>query len=315
MRVIVDTDLSLGDPGSEVDDGLALAMVVADPAFSLEAVTTVSGNVDAAGAASLTLDLLERLGVSGVPVYAGARSPLCDPTARRPAVPGVPDGGDPRVRLGYAAAELARRVVEAPGEITVVAIGPLTNVATAITLDARFAGAVKEIVVMGGTYFQDLSWGSLPGEFNFWLDPEAVRVVLRSGARVRLVGLDVTTQVPLSLADAQGLQEAGGQFAPYAGACAQAWIERLAREYPADPLTGDSCSMHDPLAVAAAARPDLLTWRDVYVDIVTHDQVGRGIAVVDRLDPPNELSANCSLAVSVDTKAVRAYVLGLLAGL
>jgi purine nucleosidase len=316
LRVIVDTDLSLGAPGSEIDDGLALAMVVAEPRFDLQAVTTVSGNVDAASAASLVLDLFERLDVQDVPVFTGAMSALCDPVPRRPSVFTDQEAESvERSANGYAAAEIGRRVVESPGEITVIAIGPLTNLAVAINIEPRFADAVKEIVVMGGTYFRNLGWGSLPSEFNFWLDPEAAQVVLRSRARVRLVGLDVTTQVQMSRADAQLLRNRGGRFAEYAGACAQAWIERLASEYPDDPDTGDSCSMHDPLAVAAVARPDLLDWQDAYVDIVTHDQIGRGVAVVDRLDSPQSRSPNCSLAVGVDSESVRDYVFGLLANL
>ncbi|MFI5957403.1 nucleoside hydrolase [Cryptosporangium sp. NPDC051539] len=308
--MIVDTDLSLGAPGSEIDDGLALAMVVAEPRLDLQAVTTVSGNVDAASAASLVLDLFERLDVHDVPVFKGGLSALCDPVPRRPSVPAGRD--EDGVTTGYAAAEIARRVVESPGEITVIAIGPLTNLAVAITIEPGFAAAVKEIVVMGGTYFRNLSWGSLPSEFNFWLDPEAAKVVLRSGAKLRLVGLDVTTQVPLSRADATMLQNRGGRFAAYAGTCAQAWIERLATEYPGDPDTGDSCSMHDPVAVAAAVRPDLLEWKEVYVDIVTHDQLGRGVAVVDRLEGPASRSPNCSVAAGVDSESIRAYALGLL---
>lgn len=313
LRVIVDTDLSLGAPGSEIDDGLALAMVVAEPRLDLQAVTTVSGNVDAASAASLVLDLLERLDVQDVPVFRGAMSSLCDPVPRRPSVLTVGEAENlDGVADGYAAAEIARRVVETPGEITIIAIGPLTNLAVAINLEPRFADSVKEIVVMGGTYFRNLSWGSLPSEFNFWLDPEAARVVLHSRAKVRLVGLDVTTQVQMSLTDAEVLQDRGGRFAHYAGTCARAWIERLANEYPGDPDTGDSCSMHDPLAVAAVVRPDLLDWQDAYVDLVTHDQLGRGVAVVDRLDSVQSRSPNCSLAVGVDPDNVRGYVFDLL---
>jgi purine nucleosidase len=314
--VIVDTDLSLGAPGSEIDDGLALAMVVAEPGLDLQAVTTVSGNVDSARAASLTLDVLRRLGVEDVPVLTGAMSALCDPRPRSPRGPAdARHAGGVVGATGYAAPEIARRIVQSPGEITVIALGPLTNIAVAINLEPRLAGAVKEIVVMGGTYFRDLSWGSLPGEFNFWSDPEAAQVVLRSGAPVRLVGLDVTTQVKLSRADAQGWARGGGAFARYAGECALAWIERLAREYPGDPDTGDSCSLHDPLTVAAAVRPDLLSWQDVHVDIVTHDPLGRGKTVVDRLDALDHRAANCSLAVGVDVTSARDYVLSLIADL
>ncbi|AQA03299.1 hypothetical protein BVC93_13730 [Mycobacterium sp. MS1601] len=307
-RVIVDTDLSLGALGSEIDDGLALAMVVAEPGFDLQAVTTVSGNVDAKSAAQLVLDLFGRWDVSGVPVFTGATSPLCDPRGRRPVAPSAPNVEG--VAQGYAAAQLARLVMEAPGEITVIALGPLTNIAVAINLEPGFATAVKEIVVMGGTYFRNLSWGSLPGEFNFWLDPEAAQAVLRSGAAVRLVGLDVTTQIQLSRADALRLAGSDGDFAPHIGEHAVAWIDRLAREYPEDPLVGDSCSLHDALAVAATARPDLLDWRDISVQIITDDQAGRGVAVLDRIQTPN-----CSIAVGVRADAVRGYIFGLLDGL
>jgi inosine-uridine nucleoside N-ribohydrolase len=71
--------------------------------------------------------------------------------------------------------------------------------------------------------------------------------------------------------------------------------------------------MHDPLAVTAAVRPDLLDWQDAYVELVTHDQLGRGIAVVDRLDSAQSRSPNCSLAVGVDAASVREYVFSLLA--
>lgn len=202
-----------------------------------------------------------------------------------------------------------------PGEITIICIGPLTNLAPAINLEPGFADAVKDIVVMGGTCFRNLSWGSMPGEFNFCLDPDAAQVVLRSGASVRLVGLDVTTQVRMSYADAEELRTRGGDFGGYAGTRVQAWITRLATDYPDDPDTGDSCALYDPLTVAVVIRPELLTWRDVHVDVVTRDAVGRGVAVIDRLDSPQSPRPNCSLAVEVDVDAARHLIVELLAGL
>jgi purine nucleosidase len=316
LRVIVDTDLSLGPLGSEIDDGLALAMVVAEPRLDLQAVTTMSGNVDAASAAFLVLDLFRRLDVKEVPVYRGAMSALCDPVPRRPS---ILDPQEARsiagLADGYAAAELARRVMEAPGEITIISIGPMTNIAAAINLEPGFAAAVKDIVVMGGMYFQDLSWGGMPGEFNFCLDPDAAQVVLCSEASVRLVGLDVTTQVRMSHSDADTLRTRGGDFAQFACDRVQAWITRLATEYPDDPDTGDSCSLHDPLTVAAVIRPELLEWRAVHVDVVTRDELTRGATVVDLLESPQSRSPNCSLAVGVDFDAARDLIFGLLARL
>jgi purine nucleosidase len=316
LRVIVDTDLSLGPLGSEIDDGLALAMVVAEPRLNLQAVTTNSGNVDAASAAFLVLDLLRRLEVEDVPVYRGAMTALCDPVPRRPSILN-PEQARSIAGLadGYAADELARRVMEAPGEITIISIGPMTNIAAAINLEPGFASSVKEIVVMGGTYFRDLSWGGMPGEFNFCLDPDAVQVVLSSGARVRLVGLDVTTQVRMSHSDADALRSRGGDFAEFASDRVQAWITRLATEYPDDPDTGDSCSLHDPLTVAAVISPELLEWRAVHVDVVTRDELTRGATVVDLLESPQSPSPNCSVAIAVDFDAARDLIFGLLARL
>jgi len=310
MRVILDTDPSMGSPGSEIDDGFALALLVADDVFQLDLVTSVNGNIDVESATYLSLELLERLGRTDVPVVRGAAAPLVEPEKVRGAPQEVRDRfGHHRPVPGYAAAEIARRVVEAPGEITVVAIGPLTNIAAAIALDARVATSVREIVVMGGIFLGQTNRQGMPGEFNWWSDAHAARAVMRSGAPLRLVGLDVTLQVRLTREHAAVMAAGGRPFGKFAGECTIAWLDRLARAHPGDPEAGRSCAMHDPLAVAALSRPELLTWAPAHVDVVTGDDVGRGVAIADFLLTDNTPAPNAQVATGVDADAFMAYFL------
>jgi purine nucleosidase len=310
MRVILDTDPSMGSPGSEIDDGFAIALVVADNVFELELVTSVNGNTDVESATYLSMELLQRLGRTDVPVVRGAAAPLVEPEKTRAAPQEIRDRfGHHQPAPGYAAAEIARRVVEAPGEITVVAIGPLTNIAAAIALDARVASSVKEIVVMGGVFLGQTNRRGMPGEFNWWMDAHAARAVMRSGAPLRLVGLDVTLRVRLTREHAAVMAASGRPFGEFAGECTIAWLDHLARANPGDPEAGRSCPLHDPLAVAAVSRPGLLTWEPAHVDVVTADDVGRGVAIADFLIAADARAPNVQVATGVDADAFMAYFL------
>jgi len=303
-RVVLDTDLAMGAPGSDIDDGFALALAVAEPGLHLELVTTVGGNTDVETATRLSGELLAMLGAADVPVVRGAGGPL-NPRRRRPdrdhlPGPDTPDGP-------YAAAEIVRVVMAAPGEVTVVAIGPLTNVALSLLLEPRVATRVREIVVMGGVYLGATNVGSMPGEFNFWSDPDAAAVVLASGAPLRLVGLDVTRQVRLTRAEAEELRRGSGRFGPLAAEHTLGWIEHQERVKPHEEIEQGSCALHDPLAVAALARPGLVTWKPARVEVETASSTTRGVAVADLLmweDPPE---ANCRVATAVDAEGFRSY--------
>lgn len=302
-RVILDTDLAMGAPGSDIDDGFALALALADPEQSVELVTTVNGNTDVESATVLAVELLHRLGRTDVPVVRGAADPLVRPRLERtsgpPAVPAPADGSrDPAP--GRAATAIVERVMAEPGELTLVAVGPLTNVALALLLEPRVATAVREVVVMGGVFLGHTHRAEMPGEFNIWVDPDAAAVVLASGAPLRFVGLDVTLQVRLTREHARRMAEGGTAFGAFAGESTQAWIDHLEQRNPGDPSEHGSCAMHDPLAVAVVTRPDLVTWREAHVAVETASETTRGVMVADLLTSDTPLPANCRIATAVD---------------
>ncbi len=316
-RIILDTDLAMGAPGSDIDDGFALALAHADPDLQLDLITTVNGNTDVESATILTGELVRRLDIADVPIVKGAASSFTHPEVTRKPADSVLAlaAGAPPATAGYAAVEIARHVMAHPGEITIVAIGPLTNVAAAMLLEPRLAGNVAEIVIMGGIFFGTMPDRTMPGEFNVWIDPEAAAAVLRSGAPLRWVGLDVTLKVRLTRAHAERMRSADTAFAPFASEATLAWIEHSRRVHPGDPDAGDSCAMHDPLAVAVVTHPELVTFVDAHVSIVTGDGQARGVMITDLLRSDSPPAANCQVAVSVDAPAFTDHFLDLITGL
>jgi purine nucleosidase len=309
-RIVLDTDLAMGRPGSDIDDGFALALALAEPDLSLELVTTVNGNTDVDNATRLTVDLLQRAGRE-VEVVRGSGRPLLRSSPASPvgASRYEQSGTDASGRHVHAAVAIVERVMREPGELTVVAIGPLTNVALALALEPRLADAVQEIVVMGGVYLGHTGVAAMPGEFNFWVDPDAAAVVLDSGAPLRLVGLDVTRRVRLDRADAARMRRTSKQFATFAADCTDEWITHLERTSPGDDWDRGSCALHDPLAVGVVAKPDLVTWRPAQVSVERGSERTRGVVVTDLLGSDHAPAANCAIAVDVDVEAFRSYFL------
>lgn len=317
--VILDTDLAMGAPGSDIDDGFALAMALADPALDLRLVTTVNGNTDVDTATVLTLELLHRLGRTDVAVHRGADRPLLRPRVKQGSVPAGVRRREPRP--GPAALAMIQRVRAAPGAITLVAVGPLTNVALAMRLEPGFAAGLKELVIMGGVFLGRTNAAGMPGEFNVWSDPEAARIVLESGITARWVGLDVTRRVRLSRDEAVAMADSTRAFEAFAGEFSMAWIDHLA-------AAGDhagSCALHDPLAVAVVSRPDLVTVEPAYLEVETADRF-RGAILTDLGARSHHLnteadgvamgySPNARVAVDVDPDGFRAHFRRLMARL
>lgn len=294
--IILDTDI-----GTDVDDCLALALILASPELSLTAVTTVYGDTLLRG--RMVLKLLALRGVTGVPVAAGAEKPLLG------RVPVYWEGHEGQGLLApedegvcpsqeRAADLIVRTVLAHPGEITLVAIGPLTNVALAMLLEPRLAGALAGLTIMGGVVggagALHLPWT----EHNFRSDPEAAAIVLASGAAIRIVPLDVTTQVRIRPHDVARIRAVGDPFH-----CAVAdQIER----YPRYQQRGWTY-LHDPLAVATLIEPALVTWAPAHAVIETG-----GVHTPGKLlacHPTEDASATAAIALAVKPAETEALML------
>lgn len=312
--IILDTDLAMGTPGSDVDDGFALALALTDPDIDLDLVTTVNGNTDVDSATALTLDLLERLGHADVPVVRGAEQALRGWRHPPPSEP-IVARSEGRAKSGYAAVEIVERAMADPGTYTLVGIGPLTNIALALSLEPALAANLREVVVMGGVFLRTTQRSDMPGEFNTFCDPDAAAIVLASGVPLRFVGLDVTTQVRLTRDHTESLRRTGREFAAFAADCADGWIDHLERSNPGDPAVQGSCALHDPLALASVTRPDLITWRSAYVQVETGSAVTRGLTFADLLTSQDPPRPNCRIAVGVNASAFLELFLERISGL
>lgn len=297
--VIIDTDPGIGDPGSVLDDGLAIAFALASPEIEVLGLTVVNGNVDLETGLSSAHRLLERLGHPAVPVIAGAPSPLRQGTAQN-----------------EAARWMAEIAASRPGEITVLAIGPLTNVAQAIGVDPRFGDNVREIVLMGGNVTGDTHGMRVDRDFNVSVDPEAAEIVLRSGATIRIVGIDQTSQVALDGHDVHRLRAAaeGNDRAAWIADCIDAWIAP-----PGIAHSGGEglCHLHDPLVIAAVSDSPVCIFAPV--DVRTDLLGGRlDIALVDTSAGPDagaDAVHRISAAVATDVERFRSLFLARMAAL
>lgn len=198
QKLIIDTD-----PG--IDDALALLLALsAKSELEVEAITTVNGNVGVDQVTKNVFRILDVAGRSDIPVYKGNGKPLMRENDNCEEFHGDDGLGNlgfkevpGTVKEEHAVDFLIRKVREEKGEITLVPIGPLTNIAQAVQKDPEFAKNVKEVVIMGGAEHGGNM--SPHAEFNFWTDPEAAKIVFQAGfERVTMVGLDATNYVFLS---------------------------------------------------------------------------------------------------------------------
>ena len=267
------------DVDTGVDDALALLLALASPEVELVGVSTVAGNVPLQRTTDNTLRLLQWAGRDDVPVYAGAERPLVRDAVAADDVHGATGLGAahlPKARTSPAGdgVEFLLGTLQArSGEVTLVATGPLTNLAQA---EARVPGVLRQarqVVIMGGAVH--VSGNITPtAEFNFYADPHAARQVLASEAELVLVGLDVTDQVWLKQAD---LQICTG---PYAAFCRAACEPVIAFESAHYGFAG--MHVHDPVALGAALWPQLFRTQQLWVDVETTGELTAGQVVVDQ---------------------------------
>jgi len=268
-RVIIDTD-----PG--VDDAFALLLAMRSPELKIEGITPVAGNVPLELTLPNALRMVEIAGRADIPVAAGAKSPLLRRLVTAAYAHGENGLGgalfpEPKLKaLVDPASVLIRQIVRKyPNEVTLITLGPLTNVATALNSDSELAGMIKRVVMMGGS----LSGGNITpaAEFNIYVDPEAARIVFQSGIPVTMVGLDVTRKTSLTDEHVKTLEGAQNPVSQAAAKIARNAIDHnRAQGFLVGP------NMHDSLAVAAFLDPSLLGWKEYYVDIETTGELTAG---------------------------------------
>lgn len=296
-RVIIDTD-----PG--IDDAQAILFALLCGRFEIDAIASIFGNVPADLAAANALRLLDLAGRSDLPVYVGAAEPLVQ---RRlffaPAVHGANGFGNVELPLpdrtpatGYAAVELARRAVDAPGKITILALGPLTNLALAMRLEPGFAGAVKEIIFMGGIV-RGPGNVSAVATANMLNDPEAAKVVLGAGIPLTMVGQDVTRWVRIGAERRERMRTAGSPIAEF--------VYQITGFY-ADAYTSEGIPgfpVHDLLVMAYALRPELFETKQLPVDVDIESSLTRGMTVADFRPQPDK-PANVRVCMKADADRI-----------
>ena len=296
MKLILDTD-----PG--VDDAMAYLYAHASPEIELVGVTTIFGNVTIEDATRNALWLNEFCG-GAVRVYQGARAPLSialnDPADF---VHGPHGFGDVEIEPAKAEAEamsaaeyLVNAAREMPGELTVCAVGPLTNIALAVQRDPDFVSNLKQLVIMGGA----LDVGGNVGDWaeaNFWNDPHAAEIVLNApgAGRVVVVGLDVTSRVEFLSADFDGLAAQSPKCGGFLREAGQFYMRFYSQK-----IGKMGCHMHDPAAMIACVRPDLFEMAETACQIVTE-----GEAIGDLRRREREDGRCVHVCVGVDGEAVR----------
>lgn len=284
-RLLIDTDTAS-------DDAVALLMALREPSVTVEAITVVAGNVPLDQAVQNALYTAELAGRPEVPIHGGRRQPLARPLETAQFVHGEDGMGDiglplhGRTPAGDRGVEvIVETIMSAPDEITLVTLGPLTNVAEAIRLEPGIVEAVDHCYVMGGACAGPGNVTDV-AEFNLWADPEAADVVVRSGMPLTFVGWDISVaSATFGPDDAAALRSLGplGEFA----VDIQAVLDVYAREESG--IAG--FDLPDPIAMAVAIDPTIATFEDLFVEIRTGDGPDRGQDVVDWLgetgDEPN----------------------------
>jgi inosine-uridine nucleoside N-ribohydrolase len=271
-RIILDTD-----PG--VDDAMAIFLALRSPELKVEAITAVSGNVPLELTLPNALRLVEIAGRTDIPIAGGASVPLVRRLITAKYVHGNNGLGGvdfpaPKIKpAAETATELISRLVhENPGQITIVGVGPLTNIATVLRADPEIARLIPEIVIMGGS----LSGGNITpsAEFNMYVDPEAARIVFGAGISLTMVGLDVTEKVLLGEELVQALERGQSLISQAAGKIMRATLTRAHHGIDATVI-----AMHDPLTVASLIDPKLLKLADYYVEVETEGELTAGMTV------------------------------------
>jgi inosine-uridine nucleoside N-ribohydrolase len=306
-HVIIDTD-----PG--VDDAAAILFALSSPELSVEALTTVFGNVDLEKTTRNALKILEVVGRPDIPVYRGAARPLMREPRYAATVhgqDGLGEVGLPPPTLtatpGRAGEEIVRRIMDAPGEITLMALGPPTNVAIATLLEPRIAENVRELIYMGGAVFH-MGNASPVASANNLNDPEATAIMYQAGFPLVQVGLDVCQHCYVTEEQLEQLRAAGGPKAEFLLAICRYHMQAYQGSWNAaagHTQYGQGSWVHfnDVPCTAYAIAPELFETVESFVGIETRSAFADGQTVMDlrgQLGRP----PNARVCLRVDGRAV-----------
>ncbi len=284
IPIIFDTDFVMPPQ----NDGLALMLALQSPEIEILGITTVAGNDSVERATSDALRMLEIANWVDIPVYQGADMPLVHEKSdfavrgygkwysNEP--PEIPPGGfaTKQVEDEAAVSFIVKTVLSRPQEVTLIAIGPLTNIAQAIRAEPKFAENVKRLVIMGGAValLPDGAGNITPNaEFNFWVDPEAARVTLRSGIPIELSPLNVSRKSALTKDWYEKLVAVDTPLT-------QLLKDTMGRRFAADP--DRKWLMYDQIAIASVIDPTLVTTERLFVDVNIDHGISYGVSVGGR---------------------------------
>ena len=291
--VIIDTD-----PGH--DDAIAILLALASPEVEVLGLTTVGGNSGLENTTRNALTVLEVAGRTDVPVAAGCDHPLVRPLMIADNVHGAsgmdgPELDPPSVSAidAHAVDFMADVIGTSSAQVTIVPIGPLTNIAMLLRRHPDVVGGIDRIVLMGGAI--ELGNVTPSAEFNIWVDPEAADIVFRSGLDITMVGLDVTHQARMGRRHGERLRPSGRSGA-FVADLLEFFVQFHERIYGMD-----SSPIHDAVAVADVIWPDLMESDSFHVEVETSSPLTAGRTVVDRWRVTGrEPNARVGLAIDGD---------------
>lgn len=285
------------DPGH--DDAMAILLALGSPEVELRAVTTTFGNCSVEDATRNAIQVLDLAGRPDIPVAAGASRPLAGDQVLGNYVHGASGLDGPtlptpsrQVDSRTAVELMAHTITQSVTPLTIVATGPITNVAALLVAHPELGARLNEIIFMGGS--TERGNHTPLAEFNTYADPEALDVCLRSGVPLRMVGLNLTHQ---ALATPTVVSQLASVPDPF-GQVTSAWMGFFGSSYHRI-WSFDSPPVHDPCTVAALLDPDVVVWRDAFVAVELEGHWTRGATVVD-LDDRFLQKPNCRVAITLN---------------
>ncbi|HIZ78445.1 MAG TPA: nucleoside hydrolase [Candidatus Lachnoclostridium stercorigallinarum] len=295
------------DCDTGTDDAIALMAAFGCPEINVRAITSVNGNVKEEYTSANNLNLTEYLGID-VEVARGATLPFYPrgdyygPTHGKTGLGDVviPDAKETSFSRDMAPEVIHRIAEEENGELELLVIGPMTNIAIAISLYPQLKQQIKHIWFMGGA----VAGGNVSStaEFNIWVDPTSAKMVTESGIPMTMVGLDVTTKAVLGREDEQELRAFGSKASVLSADILEYMFKRCKDG-------GEDALMHDALALAAAVIPECLTCKEAFLDVECRGEYTAGHTVTDIVGRSLGKAPNASVAVELHLDVFRKWLL------